>query len=114
MNKDSITRFSTSCVTITLLFFALEVFTNEIVFEVKNILPYFVSSIIGASAGLIYFKFLGFKFIKYQFLSCVISSVLFSFIILQSGLIQYWILHDLTLSVSFMLIVFNLLENKRK
>jgi len=112
MNKESITQFSTTCITITLLFFAFDIFSDVITFEFKHIFPYFFSSMIGAGSGLIYFKFFGFKFSKYQFLSCVIASLIFTFIIIKSGLHHYWLLHDLTITVSFMLIVFNLLERR--
>jgi len=112
MNRESITQFSTTCITIALLFFAFDIFSGAITFEFKHISPYFFSSLIGAGSGLIYFKFLGFKFSKHQFLSCVIASLIFSLIIIKSGLNHFWLLHDLTITVSFMLIVFNALEGR--
>lgn len=114
MNKELMTNFVISCLTLTVLFFSLEVFSSDIEFQYINIIPYFVSSLIGGLIGVLYYKFIGFRFTKYQFLSNLIATALFTLLIIKSGVFNYWILYDLALLVSFILTLSNLSENKRK
>ena len=114
MNKESVIQFVTTSITLTATIFILEVLFEDVAFQFKNIMPYLVSTLIGMGAGTIYFRFIGFRFTKFQFLSCVIPAVLFNLLITKSSLHHYLILHDLTITVAFMLVVFNSLEFKRK
>jgi hypothetical protein len=114
MNKESVTQFATTCITLAVLFFTLEVFSGDVSLQFQNILPYLVSALIGTGVGTLYFKFVGFRFTKLQFIACVIPTILFSLLVTKFGLHHNWIVHDLTLTVAFMLVVFNSLELKRK
>jgi len=114
MNKESVTQFATTSLTLTVLFFALDVFSENVAFQLQNILPYLISALIGTGVGVIYFQFVGFRFTKFQFISSVIPTIVFSILITKFGLHHYWILNELTLMVAFLLVIINSIENKHK
>ena len=114
MNKELAARFVTNILTLTTVFFSIGLISSNIQLNIQNIFPYLTSSIVGTGVGIVYFQFIGFKFTKFQFISCIVPTVLFSFIVMKSGLHHNWLVHDLTAIISFMLVVLDSLESKRK
>lgn len=114
MNKETISEFIVTCITLTGVLFGLKVFNDEIDFNLLNTLPYLISSIVGGLLAVLYCQLFGWKLTKFPAVFSIVPAILLLVLIMFIGLDDMWLVDGLVFFISFMLISLHHLERKSK
>jgi len=94
-------------------FFIFEVVMGRSDISLLNFVTFLVSAALGTILGALYYQLLGYRFPKFKFFLSAIISVLVTLIITKLSMNQNWIIHDVTILISCLLVILSSFESKK-
>ena len=94
--------------------FLLRSFFSELEFDIVNLIPYLISSIIGIILGYVYFNFFSRRIINNRFVYVYFPAFTLFLITGYTGLSGFWLFEDLIFMLSFMVCCQELVKSNQK